>query len=678
MAPLGVDVPTTAVHQLAVTEPFSKLQTREKLYAHHFSNACWHGSKIVMRQVSKESPAVFALIMEINRAAQGEWSTLNCTNDELNEFLEYAALFLCNGPLVRRHAENRQRLASAASLFKNVAEDMYSKPPYSLGYPSDKARSNYYPDTPNISRDEIALVSKVMAKHSIGPENTRLRKLTDCENVGYELLQASVESTTEKIDSDELSDGIKVVRGDHREELSRICDELLEAKKFAANDAQVKFLSQFEKSFRTGSLEAFQEAQKTWVTDHGPAVENMIGFVEPYRDPHGVRAEWEGFIGIRDPGETEKLAGCVENSTAFIRLLPWAVASENDGKGPFEKGTFEPPDLTILHALTVCYSSVFEASNVPNYNNIRESHGFKNLVIANRLSANHNPANPCHYVLESDKELFMRCTHIVRFIMTAVHELLGHGTGKLLSEDPSGQYNFDKDNAPTNPLTERPVDTWYLPGQTWTGIFEDIATSVDECRATLVSEYLMDNKELLAIFGYVDGDDISPEDLTYITYVQIGVEGLQALEHYNVENQAWGEAHKQGHFAIFKYLCLEGDGVLLVEHDEENSELKVRVESAKLLTHGKKALGDFLLKLHIWRCTADVKSCRELYEKITAVEGDYEEWRQIFCSKPEPRWKFVQANTFREGDDVKIKVYEESNKGIIQSWAERVEYLQLL
>lgn len=56
---------------------------------------------------------------------------------------------------------------------------------------------------------------------------------------------------------------------------------------------------------------------------------------------------------------------------------------------------------------------------------------------------------------------------------------------------------------------------------------------------------------------------------------------------------------------------------------------------------------------------------------MCAVEGVYEEWRQLVCSKPNPRWKFVQPNTFVREGTVVLKVYEESNEGIIQSWAER-------
>ncbi|KAI0412495.1 hypothetical protein F5X98DRAFT_391913 [Xylaria grammica] len=57
--------------------------------------------------------------------------------------------------------------------------------------------------------------------------------------------------------------------------------------------------------------------------------------------------------------------------------------------------------------------------------------------------------------------------------------------------------------------------------------------------------------------------------------------------------------------------------------------------------------------------------------QVLAFDGVYEEWRKIVVSKPKTKWKFVQPNTFVNGEDVEVKVYEESNAGIIQSWVER-------
>lgn len=52
----------------------------------------------------------------------------------------------------------------------------------------------------------------------------------------------------------------------------------------------------------------------------------------------------------------------------------------------------------------------------------------------------------------------------------------------------------------------------YLPGQTWNSVFGGLSTTVEECRAILVSEYLMDNKQLLEIFGYTNVSDITADD----------------------------------------------------------------------------------------------------------------------------------------------------------------------
>lgn len=70
------------------------------------------------------------------------------------------------------------------------------------------------------------------------------------------------------------------------------------------------------------------------------------------------------------------------------------------------------------------------------------------------MDENHNPASPCHYIHETEKKQFKECTHLVRFVTTAVHELIGHGTGKLLSETTSGHFNFDKEKSSYQPFDQ--------------------------------------------------------------------------------------------------------------------------------------------------------------------------------------------------------------------------------
>ena len=88
------------VHQLRVKPVFDALGSREKLYAHHLARAAWHGSRIIMRQVSPESPDIFDFILDLHHACGGKWDTLvtrcDITSEDLDSFLEYAGTFLCN------------------------------------------------------------------------------------------------------------------------------------------------------------------------------------------------------------------------------------------------------------------------------------------------------------------------------------------------------------------------------------------------------------------------------------------------------------------------------------------------------------------------------------------------------------------------------------------------------
>ncbi|KAK0701875.1 peptidase family M49-domain-containing protein [Lasiosphaeria miniovina] len=517
------------------------------------ARAAWHGSRIILRQVSAEmrdSPRGTRCISGVHCHVSLQLGQL------LRKFIagEGDQKFIPD-----LTAESLRKLAAISSETKSrletILNPLLAVPPFALGYPGKNAQSNYYPGAGLISQEEIAKVSDMMEKHSIGPENTRIRKPAEDGNPIYHLLQAS-SAETEDISNtpQELARGIFLVKGGHAEELSTVCIDLERAKQYASNSNQLQVLTRYIESFRTGSMMAFQESQKAWVKDVAARVENVIGFIEPYRDPAGIRSEWEGMIGIADPGEVASLKRLVESSTAIIWQLLWALEGVNDGKGPFEKGHFEAPDFTCLHALAVCRSVVFEASNLPNYNHIRENYGFENIVFANRLAVNHNPNLPCPWVKPSELKRFKSSTHIVRFLTTAIHELLGHGSGKLLSETQPGTYNFDKQSPPISPLTREAVTSHYLPSQTWNSVFGGLAGTVEECRAILVSEYLMNNKELLEIFKYTDNSNITADDLLYVTYLNIGVDGLQALESYNAQNQAWGQAHHPAHFSILKHM----------------------------------------------------------------------------------------------------------------------------
>jgi len=68
-------------------------------------------------------------------------------------------------------------------------------------------------------------------------------------------------------------------------------------------------------------------------------------------------------------------------------------------------------------------------------------------------------------------------------VIVAVHELIGHGCGKLLKEIEKDKFNFDPQSPPQNPLTHAPVDSWYRVGQNPKSVFGKLHAGLNECLA---------------------------------------------------------------------------------------------------------------------------------------------------------------------------------------------------
>ena len=144
---------------------------------------------------------------------------------------------------------------------------------------------------------------------------------------------------------------------------------------------------------------------------------------------------------------------------------------------------------------------------------------------------------------------------------------------------------------------------------------------------------------------------------------------IRTLPHVEIEPLT---RNSQAHFAILRTLLSASPPFITIRHTLSPPNLTVRVNRNLILTSGKPALGALLLRLHIYRCTADVAACRKFYEDLTTVDGVYKEWRETVLKVKRPRQILVQANTFLgENGEVTLREYDATVQGMVRSWAER-------
>ena len=313
--------------------------------------------------------------------------------------------------------------------------------------------------------------------------------------------------------------------------------------------------------------------------------------------------------------------------------------------------------------------------NIPNYDDIRQTEGFKNVSLGNVLSAK-RPGEPIPFIKETDLDLYSKYRDEAFEVQVGLHELLGHGCGKLLQETSPGKYNFDIKNPPTNPLTGKPVDSWYRPGQTWGSVFGGLAPTYEECRAECVAMLLTCDFGILRIFGFGSGEediDGVAGDLLYASYLSMARAGVAALEFWDPKSRKWGQAHMQARFSILRTFLDAGSEFASLNHTgADASDLTITIDRNKILSHGRAAVQKYLQELHIHKATANFEAAKSLYDNITNVDKCFEKTiRPAVLAKKVPRKVFVQANTIYDGEKVKLKEYAPTAEGMIQSYADR-------
>ena len=121
-----------------------------------------------------------------------------------------------------------------------------------------------------------------------------------------------------------------------------------------------------------------------------------------------------------------------------------------------------------------------------------------------------------------------------------------------------------------------------------------------------------------------------------------------------------------------RFLLLEAPGLMKIERSAQHqNEMAIHLNSSRIVSDGLKLVDKYLLRLHVYRSTADAGSGVPMYEKMTQVDGNFGDLRKIVLRHKSPPKQIVQPNTVERGGKIILEEYEATHQGLIQSWAER-------
>lgn len=300
------------------------------------------------------------------------------------------------------------------------------------------------------------------------------------------------------------------------------------------------------------------------------------------------------------------------------------------------------------------------------------------MSLGNVLQASYGASEkPANFILEQDQEPYKTLRGPAFDVQVGIHELLGHGSGRLYHQNSDETRAFLEKKV-AHPLTgEILTGPFYPELSTWDTTFGKIASNYEECRAECCGLYLSLEREVLSVFGHTDIVDGKVHDITYINWLLMVRAGLTGLEFYTPETQAWRQAHMNARYVILRVLLEAGQGLVKLEvtkgKEDGEPNVDIHLDRDLIPTVGKKAIGDFLLKLQVYKSVGDFENGSKMFSKYSEVPEEMAKLRKIVMERKEPRKLLVQPH-MSMAEDAKtctIKEFAETPEGMIDSFAAR-------
>lgn len=205
-------------------------------------------------------------------------------------------------------------------------------------------------------------------------------------------------------------------------------NEYLERAAKVAEPAQAQAIRFLIRYYQTGNPEEWLRFGAAWVANN-PTVDFANGFIEVYRDARGAKGTAQSFVTITDQKLAALMLSLANHAQYFEQKAPWAAQYKKEGvKPPLAKAVETLIETGDFHVTTI-------GDNLPNEREIREKYGSKSFILTGSLRALNSARgrSSLREFASSQQEIdtVAKYGEEAEDLMTALHEVIGHGSGKL-------------------------------------------------------------------------------------------------------------------------------------------------------------------------------------------------------------------------------------------------------
>ena len=368
----------------------------------------------------------------------------------------------------------------------------------------------------------------------------------------------------------------KVPPGLYAEYLAK-ANSFLERAAAVAQPAQANAIRDLIRFYQTGEPKDWIHFGVDWVQNNAP-VDFANGFIEVYRDARGAKGTSQSFVTVTDQRLNSLMLKIAANAQYFEDRAPWKTEYKMQGvKPPLAKAVESLIETGDFHVITV-------GDNLPNENEVHEKYGSKSFLFtgSSRALSSASGTQALEEFADTPEEIALGKQHAeeAEDLLVAMHEIIGHGSGKLSPK-----------------LTHAPA--YYL---------KEYFSTLEEARADLMALWNVWDPKLTEL-GLISSPDVAKT--MYLASVRVAITQLRRIP----KGDTIEEDHERGRQLIVNYIR---DKTGAVVEEQRNGKTYLALRDFQKMRQG---VGQLLAELMRIKAEGDYDAIKALIDKY-AVHFD--------------------------------------------------------